>query len=104
MIFYWLCQISFIVKDCSREEARTLHSKLATTSDVTAINNLLCETIIKIKRDCAIELQRCLTMKEVKWFMNTYLEEMEKYLLGMAFPDKDIFKIGNCSDYDEIRY
>lgn len=43
-------------------------------------------------------------MKEVKWFMNTYLEEMEKYLLGMAFPDKDIFKIGNCSDYDEIRY
>jgi len=92
------------LEDCAMTEAKSLHSKLTTTLDDSRISSLLCKTMFKIKFECIEGLQPCLDMKEVQWFINTYIQEMEKYLLKMAWSDKERTHIKNCSEFTERRY
>ena len=85
-------------------EAKSLHAKLTTALDDSRISSLLCKTMIKIKSECIEGLQPCLDLKEVKWFINTYIQEMEKYFLKMAWSDKERTHIKNCSELTERRY
>ena len=93
-----------MLKECSHAEARSLYSKILATSEQSSTHSMLCRAMARIRLDCTQGLQHCQGRKEVAWFMDTFIKQMETYLQRMVGQDGETSQGENCPEYDQHRY